>query len=115
MAFFRSLVLRHRARKVSIQLLRFAERLRKRDSEFAPTYKDTLETLGDELAVLARDHCRNHAERLALVKGLTAALQHMYRNDMALTSRVAGRLAPRVLAGMPQIEGEHRSMSAAVH
>jgi hypothetical protein len=74
-----------------------------------------LETLGDELAVMARDHCRNDGERQALVKGLTSALEQMYRSDSAMTLRVAGRLAPRVLAASPTVVGEHRSMSEAVH
>jgi hypothetical protein len=114
MVLLRTLMLRRRARKAALHLLRFAERLRKRDSEFAPTYRDTLETLGDELAVMARDHCRNDAERRALLLGLTGALEQMYRNDPALTLRVAGRLAPRVMSACPRVV-DGNPMNEAVH
>jgi hypothetical protein len=101
MSFVRNIVLRQRARQNALNALRFAERLRKRNSEFAPSYRDTLESIGDELAILARDACHDDRERRALLAGLMAALQKMYRSDPQLAQRVTRRLAPRILAGEP--------------
>ena len=91
------LVLRHRARQSVLNALRFAERLRRQNSEFAPSYSDTINSIGDELAILARDVCRNDAERRALLAGLLAAFQRMYRGNPALAQRITRRLAPRIL------------------
>jgi hypothetical protein len=101
MSFVRNIVLRQQARQHALNALRFAERLRKRNSEFAPSYRDTLESVGDELAILSRDRCRDDRERRALLAGLMAALQRMYRSDPHLAQRVTRRLAPRILAGEP--------------
>ena len=91
------LVLRHRARQSVLNALRFAERLRRQNSEFAPSYSDTINSIGDELAILARDVCRNDAERRALLAGLLSAFQRMYRGNPALAQRITRRLAPRIL------------------
>jgi transposase len=91
------LVLRHRARQSVLNALRFAERLRKQNSEFAPSYSDTINSIGDELAILARDVCCNDAERRALLAGLLSAFQRMYRGNPALAQRITRRLAPRIL------------------
>jgi hypothetical protein len=101
MRFVRNIILRQRARQNALNALRFAERLRKRNSEFAPTYLDTLESIGDELAMLSRDACHDDRERRALLAGLMAALQRMYRSDPHMAQRVTRRLAPRILAGEP--------------
>ena len=92
------LVLRHRARQSVLNALRFAERLRKQNSEFAPSYSDTINSIGDELAILARDVCRTDADRRALLAGLLSAFQRMYRSNPALAQRITRRLAPRILA-----------------
>ncbi|HYM35912.1 MAG TPA: hypothetical protein VET48_10980 [Steroidobacteraceae bacterium] len=97
----RNIVLRQRARQAALNALRFAERLRKRNSEFAPSYRETLESVGDELAILSRDTCRDERERRAVLAGLMTALQRMYRSDPQLAQRVTRRLAPRILAGEP--------------
>jgi hypothetical protein len=81
-----------------LNALRFAERLRKQNSEFAPSYSDTINSIGDELAILARDVCRNDAERRALLAGLLSAFQRMYRSNPALAQRITRRLAPRILS-----------------
>jgi hypothetical protein len=91
------LVLRHRARQSVLNALRFAERLRRQNSEFAPSYAETINSIGDELAILARDVCRNDAERRALLAGLLSAFQRMYRGNPALAQRITRRLAPRIL------------------
>ena len=101
MSFIRNIVLRQRARQSALNSLRFAERLRKRNSEFAPSYRETLESLGDELAILSRESCRDERERRAILAGLMNALQKMYRTDPQLAQRVTRRLAPRILAGEP--------------
>lgn len=101
MSFVRNMILRQRARQCALSALRFAERLRKRNSEFAPSYRETLESVGDELAILARDVCRNERERRAVLEGLLLALQRMYRSDPQLAQRITRRLAPRILAGEP--------------
>ena len=98
------LVLRHRARQSVLNALRFAERLRRQNSEFAPSYSDTINSIGDELAILARDVCRNDAERRALLAGLLSAFQRMYRGNPALAQRITRRLAPRILARQPTSE-----------
>ena len=91
------LILRHRARQNVFNSLRFAERLRKQNSEFAPSYMDTINGIGDELAILARDACRDEAERRAVLAGLLSAFQKMYRTNPALAQRITRRLAPRIM------------------
>jgi transposase len=98
------LVLRHRARQSVLNALRFAERLRRQNSEFAPSYSDTINSIGDELAILARDVCRNDAERRALLAGLLSAFQRMYRGNPALAQRITRRLAPRILTAQTTSE-----------
>jgi len=102
MSLLKNVLLQHRARKTALHALRFAERLRNRNSEFAPSYLDTIENIGDELAMMARDLCVNEKERRALLSGLMSALRRMYRSDPGLAQRVTRRLAPRVLAASPE-------------
>jgi hypothetical protein len=97
MRLLNRLVFRHRARHSVLNALRFAERLRKQNSEFAPSYADTINNIGDELAILSRETCRNDAERRALLAGLLSAFQRMYRGNPDLAQRIARRLAPRIL------------------
>jgi hypothetical protein len=78
--------------------LRFAERLRRQNSEFAPTYTDTLNSIGDELAIMARDGCRDLADRRAVLAGLLSAFQRMYKANPTLAQRIAHRLGPRIMA-----------------
>jgi hypothetical protein len=114
MSLLKNVMLQHRARKAAMHAFRFAERLRKRDSEFAPSYRDTIENIGDELAVMARDLCVDEAQRRALLSGLMSALKRMYRADPALAQRVTRRLAPRVLAAQPEQCTRGNSLRAAV-
>ena len=102
------LVLRHRARQSVLNALRFAERLRKQNSEFAPSYTDTLNGIADELANLARAGCRNDADRRAVLAGLLLGCQRMYRGNPELARRITHRLAPRILTA----EGVHPPASA---
>jgi len=104
------LVLRHRARQSVLNALRFAERLRRQNSEFAPTYADTINNIGDELATMSREACRDAAERRALLAGLLSAFQRMYRSNPALAQSIARRLAPRILA----TEHNHDPATAAM-
>jgi hypothetical protein len=114
MGLLKNVMLQHRARKAALHALRFAERLRKRDSEFAPSYRDTIENIGDELAMMARDLCADETQRRALLSGLMSALKRMYRADPALAQRVTRRLAPRVLAAQPEQSTRGHSLRAAV-
>jgi hypothetical protein len=114
MKLLKNVLLQQRARKATVHALRFAERLRKRDSEFAPSYRDTLENIGDELAMMAREMCSDERERRALLQGLMSALSRMYRADPALAQRVARRLAPRVLAAQPEQTARGHWLRAAV-
>lgn len=98
MSLLTKIVLRHRARQSVLSALRFAERLRRENSEFAPTYADTINSIGDELATMARDACRNAEERRALLAGLMAGFQRMYRSNATLPPRIARRLAPKIMA-----------------
>jgi hypothetical protein len=108
MRLLNRIVFRHRARQSVLNALRFAERLRKQNSEFAPSYSETINGIGDELAILARETCRSDAERRALLAGLLSAFQGMYRGNPALAQRIALRLAPRILA----VESTHEPSSA---
>jgi transposase len=108
------LVLRHRARQSVLNALRFAERLRKQNSEFAPSYSDTINSIGDELAILARDVCRNDADRRALLAGLLSAFQRMYRGNPALAQRITRRLAPRILSSQGAVAQTSAWMRIAV-
>lgn len=97
MRILKRMILRHRARRTVLSALRFAERLRKSDSEFAPSYADTINGIGDELAILALRTCRNEADRRAILAGLLLAFQNMYRGNPLLARRLTHRLAPRIL------------------
>lgn len=97
MRIVRRLILRHRARRAVLSALRFAERLRKSDSEFAPTYVDTINAIGDELALIARRVGRDDGDRRAIVAGTLLAFQSMYRGNPGLARRLAQRLSPRIL------------------
>jgi hypothetical protein len=102
------LVLRHRARQSVLNALRFAERLRRQNSEFAPSYADTINSIGDELAIVSRVACRDAADRRALLAGLLSAFQRMYRSNPELPQRITRRLAPRIMAS----ESTHEPASA---
>jgi len=80
-----------------LSALRFAERLRKSDSEFAPTYADTINGIGDELALLAQRMCRDDRDRRAVLAGSLLAFQGMYRSNPGLAQRLTHRLTPRIL------------------
>jgi transposase len=114
MRLLTKLFLRHRARQSVLNALRFAERLRKQNSEFAPSYSDTINNIGDELAILARDVCRGDAERRALLAGLLSAFQHMYRGNPALAQRIVHRLAPRIMASSSVQDASSAWMRIAV-
>jgi hypothetical protein len=104
------LVLRHRARQSVLNALRFAERLRKQNSEFAPSYTDTIDAIGAELANLVRSECSNDGDRRAVLAGLLAAFQRMYKGNPHLAQRLVRRLAPRILVA----ESVHEPASAAM-
>jgi hypothetical protein len=96
----KNLKLRHRAHACAYNSFRFAARLRGDLSEFAPSIAETLESVGDELAALARDVCRHQNERRQLVDGLESALRALDLPDTAQVQIVA-QLAPRIMAGEP--------------
>src|SRR5690606_17793333 len=75
MGLLRNLKLRHRAYVCTYNSFRFAARLRSDLSEFAPTIAETLASVGDELAALARDDCPTESERRQLIDGLEGALR----------------------------------------
>lgn len=106
MAILKNFRLRHRAYACAYNSFRFAVRLRGDLSEFAPSLAETLQSVGDELAALARTDCRNDAERRQLIDGLEAALKALGLSDATLASFVA-ELTPRIMAGQPAgISGE---------
>ena len=96
----KNLKLRHRAYVCAYNSFRFAARLRGDLSEFAPSIAETLESVGDELAALARDSCPNESERRQLIEGLEGALRALGLSDAAQVHIVA-QLAPRIMAGEP--------------
>ncbi len=73
MGMLKNLKLRHRAYVCAYNSFRFAARLRGDLSEFAPSIAETLESVGDELAALARDSCPTENERRQLIEGLEGA------------------------------------------
>ena len=77
MGMLKNLKLRHRAYVCAYNSFRFAARLRGDLSEFAPSIAETLESVGDELAALARDSCPSESERRQLIEGLEGALRHV--------------------------------------
>jgi hypothetical protein len=100
MGLIRNLKLRHRAYVCAYNSFRFAARLRGDLSEFAPSIAETLQSVGDELASLARDACPTENDRRQLIDGLEGALRALGLSDSAQVHIVA-QLAPRIMAGEP--------------
>jgi hypothetical protein len=96
----KNLKLRHRAYVCAYNSFRFAARLRGDLSEFAPSIAETLESVGDELAALARDSCPAENERRQLIEGLEGALRALGLSDAAQV-HIVSQLAPRIMAGEP--------------
>lgn len=96
----KNLKLRHRAYVCAYNSFRFAARLRGDLSEFAPSIAETLESVGDELAALARDSCPTEGERRQLIDGLEGALRALGLSDAAQV-HIVSQLAPRIMAGEP--------------
>jgi hypothetical protein len=96
----KNLKLRHRAYVCAYNSFRFAARLRGDLSEFAPSIAETLESVGDELAALARDSCPAETERRQLIEGLEGALRALGLSDAAQV-HIVSQLAPRIMAGEP--------------
>jgi hypothetical protein len=96
----KNLKLRHRAYVCAYNSFRFAARLRGDLSEFAPSIAETLESVGDELAALARDSCPTEGERRQLIEGLEGALRSLGLSDAAQI-HIVSQLAPRIMAGEP--------------
>jgi hypothetical protein len=96
----KNLKLRHRAYACAYNSFRFAARLRGDLSEFAPSIAETLESVGDELAALARDSCPTESERRQLIDGLEGALRALGLSDAAQV-HIVSQLAPRIMAGEP--------------
>src|ERR1041384_4361955 len=70
MGLLNNLKLRNRAFGCAYNSFRFAARLRGDLSEFAPSIAETIQSVGDELAALARDACPTDGERKQLIDGL---------------------------------------------
>jgi hypothetical protein len=100
MGLLRNLKLRHRAYVCAYNSFRFAARLRGELSEFAPSIAETLQSVGDELAALARDNCPNERERRQLIDGLEGALQALGLSETAKV-HIVSQLAPRIMTGEP--------------
>ena len=100
MGMLKNLKLRHRAYECAYNSFRFAARLRGDLSEFAPSIAETLQSVGDELAALARDSCPNESERRELIDGLEGALRALGLSDAAQV-HIVSQLAPRIMAGEP--------------
>ena len=100
MGMLKNLKLRHRAYECAYNSFRFAARLRGDLSEFAPSIAETLESVGDELAALARDSCPSEGERRQLIEGLEGALRALGLSDAAQV-HIVSQLAPRIMAGEP--------------
>jgi len=113
MGLLRNLKLRHRAYVCTYNSFRFAARLRSDLSEFAPTIAETLASVGDELAALARDDCPTESERRQLIDGLEGALRALGLSDAAQVHIVA-QLAPRIMAGEPASAGKETWTRMAV-
>jgi hypothetical protein len=100
MGMLKNMKLRHRSYVCAFNSFRFAARLRGDLSEFAPSIAETLESVGDELAALARDSCPNEGERRQLIEGLESALRALGLSDAAQV-HIVSQLAPRIMAGEP--------------
>lgn len=113
MGLIKNLKLRHRAYVCAFNSLRFAARLRGDLSEFAPSIAETLQSVGEELAALARDDCPAENERRQLIDGLEGALRALGLSDAARVHIVA-QLAPRIMAGEPASAGREAWTRMAV-
>ncbi len=100
MGLLRNLKLRNRAYVCAYNSFRFAARLRGDLSEFAPSIAETLQSVGDELAALARDACPHETDRRQLIDGLEGALRALGLSDAAQV-HIVSQLAPRIMAGEP--------------
>ncbi len=100
MGLLKNLKLRHRAYVCAYNSFRFAARLRGELSEFAPSIAETIQSVGDELAALARDSCPTEGERRQLIEGLEAALKALGLSESAQV-HILSQLAPRIMAGEP--------------
>jgi hypothetical protein len=105
--------LRHRAYACAYHSFRFAARLRGDLSEFAPSIAETLESVGDELAALARDDCPTEHERRQLIDGLESALRALGLSETA-QAHILSQLAPRIIAGEPASAGREAWTRIAV-
>lgn len=113
MGMLKNLKLRHRAYACTYNSFRFAARLRGDLSEFAPSIAETLESVGDELAALARDSCPSEHERRQLIGGLESALRALGLTDTAQV-HIVSQLAPRIMAGEPANAGREAWTRIAV-
>jgi siroheme synthase (precorrin-2 oxidase/ferrochelatase) len=113
MGLLRNMKLRHRAYVCAYNSFRFASRLRGDLSEFAPSLHDTLQSVADELATLARDSCPTASERRHLIEGLEAALRANGLSDEAQVY-IVSQLAPRIMAGEPSTGGDQTWTRIAV-
>jgi hypothetical protein len=113
MGMLKNLKLKNRAYVCAYNSFRFAARLRGDLSEFAPSIAETLESVGDELAALARDNCPNEAERRYLIEGLEGALRALGLSDAAQV-HIVSQLAPRIMAGEPASAGREAWTRIAV-
>jgi hypothetical protein len=100
MGLLRNLKLRNRAYVCAYNSFRFAARLRGDLSEFAPSIAETIQSVGDELASLARDSCPAEGDRRQLIDGLEGALRALGLSDAAQV-HIVSQLAPRIMAGEP--------------
>jgi hypothetical protein len=100
MGLLRNLKLRNRAYVCAYNSFRFAARLRGDLSEFAPSIAETIQSVGDELASLARDACPSETDRRQLIDGLEGALRALGLSDAAQV-HIVSQLAPRIMAGEP--------------
>jgi len=98
MGLLKNLKLRNRAYACAYNSFRFAARLRGDLSEFAPSIAETVESVGEELAGLARDACPTEADRRHLIDGLEGALRALGLAEAAQT-HIVSQLAPRILTG----------------
>jgi hypothetical protein len=105
MGLLNNLKLRNRAYGCAYNSFRFAARLRGDLSEFAPSIAETIQSVGDELAALARDACPSDRERKQLIDGLEGALRTLGLSDAAQV-HIVSQLAPRIMAGIPISGGQ---------
>ena len=113
MGLLKNLKLRNRAYVCAYNSFRFAARLRGDLSEFAPSIAETIHSVGDELAALARDGCPTMNERRQLIDGLEGALRALGLSDAAQI-HIVSQLAPRIMAGEPASAGKEAWTRMAV-